>query len=497
MFLLIIKFMYVTCLNRVVFVLYFVVFCLFCVIIDLYLLNLFWDVTHTSTNADKQYDLMTKTPVGKLIIKLGIPTTISMLVTNIYNMADTYFVGTLGTSASGAVGIVFGLMSILQAVGFMCGHGAGSIVSRKLGAKDNETADAAGSVAFFSSLLSGVIISVLGIAFSTPLLKLLGSTDTILPYAEKYAFWILLAAPVTMASFVLNNILRYEGKAALAMIGLTAGGFLNIFGDWLLINVFELKISGAGISTAVSQAISFLILLFMFLSGKTQCKLSLKNFKKGLPQIKNVVATGLPSLTRQGLSSVSTMLLNNSAGLYGDAAVAGMTIVNRICFFIFAVGLGIGQGFQPVSAFNYGAKKYKRVRKGFFFTWGVGEALLAVLAVIGLIFSDNLVGFFRDDPEVIRIGSFALKAQLIALFFQPLSICCNMTFQSVGKNKAATFLSALRSGLIFIPILLITTRFFGITGVQVSQAVSDVVTFFISLPFMIVFFKKLGKEQTD
>ena len=454
-----------------------------------------WDVTETSTKADKQYELMTKTPVGKLIIKLGIPTTVSMLVTNIYNMADTYFVGTLGTSASGAVGIVFGLMAILQAVGFMFGHGAGSIVSRRLGAKDNETANKVGSAAFLAALVSGAVISVLGIIFSTPLLRFLGSTDTILPYSEKYAFWILLAAPVTMASFVLNNILRYEGKAALAMIGLTAGGVLNIFGDWLLINVFDMGISGAGISTAVSQAISFTILLFMFILGKTQCRLSLKNAIKGLPQLKNIMFTGLPSLTRQGLSSVSTMLLNNMAGGYGDAAVAGMTIVNRICFFIFAVGLGIGQGFQPVSAFNYGAKKYKRVKKGFIFTFVVGEAFLAVLAVIGLFFSDNLVGFFRDDPQVIEIGSFALKAQLIALFFQPLSICCNMTFQSVGKNKSATFLSALRSGLVFIPILFITTKFFGITGVQISQALADVVTFFIAVPFTIVFFKQLSREQ--
>lgn len=458
-------------------------------------------MTETSTKADKQYELMTKTPVGKLIIKLGIPTTISMLVTNIYNMADTYFVGTLGTSASGAVGIVFGLMAIIQAVGFMFGHGAGSIVSRRLGAKDNETANRVGSAAFLASLVSGVVITVLGLCFLKPLLTLLGSTPTILPHAEKYTFWILLAAPVTMASFVLNNILRYEGKAALAMIGLTAGGIINIFGDWLLIKVIGMDISGAGISTAVSQAISFVVLLLMFILGKTQCKLSIKNAVKGLSQLKNIIFTGLPSLTRQGLSSVSTMLLNNMAGIYGiaagygDAAVAGMTIVNRICFFIFAVGLGIGQGFQPVSAFNYGAKEFKRVKKGFVFTFVVGEMLLAILAIIGLFFSDSLVGFFRDDPQVVEVGSFALKAQLIALFFQPLSICCNMTFQSVGKNKSATFLSALRSGLVFIPILFITTGFWGLTGVQISQALADVVTFFIAIPFTLAFFKHLRKEQ--
>ncbi len=449
----------------------------------------------TSVKADNHYKFMTETPVSKLIIKLGIPTTISMLVTNIYNMADTYFVGTLGTSASAAVGIVFGLMAVIQAVGFTFGHGAGSIISRKLGAKDNKSADLVASASFFTSIAAGLLITVFGLIFSTPFLRLLGSTDTILPFAKDYALWILLAAPLMTASFVLNNILRYEGKAALAMIGLTAGGALNILGDFLLIRVFDFGIYGAGISTAFSQLVSFLILLSMFLRKKTQSTISVKNLKGGIPKLKNIVATGLPSLMRQGLSSVSTMLLNNAAAFYGDPAVAAMTIVNRICFFIFAVGLGIGQGYQPVSAFNYGAKKFKRVKKGFFFTWGIGEVLLAILAIIGLIFSDSLVGIFRDDPEVIKIGSFALKAQLIALFFQPLSICCNMTFQSVGKNKSATFLSALRSGLVFIPMLFILKYFLGLTGIQVAQTVTDILTFFISIPFMISFFKKLPKGE--
>ncbi len=445
----------------------------------------------------KQYEMMTQTPIPKLIFKLGIPTTISMLVTNIYNMADTYFVGTLGTSASGAVGIVFGLMAIIQAIGFMLGHGAGSVISRKLGARDKATAGLVASASFFTSLGAGLLLCVFGLFFIEPLLGVLGSTATILPFAKDYALWILLASPVTMASFVLNNILRYEGKASLAMIGLTTGGIINIFGDWLLINVFSMGISGAGISTAVSQCISFFILLSMFLRKKTESTISLKNFVKGFSQLKVIISTGFPSLMRQGFSSVSTMLLNNFAGLYGDAAVAGMTIVGRISFFIFAVALGIGQGFQPVSAFNYGAGKYGRVKKGFFFTLGVGEAFLATLSFIGLFFTDTLVGFFRDDPQVIEIGSFALKLQLVALFFHPLCVCANMMFQSIGKNKVATFLSALRSGLTFIPILVILSNVLGLTGVQVSQTVADIVTFVITLPFVISFFKHLPSDLSD
>lgn len=452
-------------------------------------------VTTLAEKNMEQYRLMTETPVSRLIIRLGIPTTISMLVTNIYNMADTYFVGTLGTSASGAVGVVFGLMAIIQACGFTFGHGAGSIISRRLGAKDNGTANLVASASFFSAIIVGGIITALGLLLSDPFLRLLGSTDTILPFARSYAFWILLASPLMTASFVLNNILRYEGKAALAMIGLTSGGLLNILGDWLFIRKMGMGIEGAGMATAFSQVISFSILLSMFLCKKTQSRISIKYLKGGIPHLKDIVATGFPSLMRQGLSSVATMLLNNLSGGYGDAAVAAMTIVNRICFFIFAVGLGIGQGYQPVCSFNYGAKKYNRVKKGFMFTWITGEILLSMLAVCGMALSGSLVGIFRDDPAVIEIGTFALRAQLISLFFMPLSICANMTYQSVGKNKGATFLSALRSGLVFIPAMYILSKVMGLTGIQISQTVTDVITFFVSVPFMVSFFRELPKED--
>ena len=442
---------------------------------------------------ERQYKKMTETPVAKLVIMLGIPTTISMLVTNIYNMADTYFVGKLGTSASGAVGIVFGLMAIIQAFGFMFGHGAGSIISRRLGAKDVESATRFASTSFVSALFAGGMITLFGFLFLEPFMRLLGSTDTILPYAKTYARFILLAAPFMAASCVLNNILRYEGQAAFAMIGLTTGSILNIFGDWFLMMKLGFGVEGAGISTAVSQLISFFILLFMFLGGKTQSRLSVRRVTKDMSEVLLICKTGLPSMMRQGLSSISTMILNGQAGVYGDAAVAAMSIVNRICFFIFSVGLGIGQGFQPVSAFNYGAKKYERVRKGFYFTLGAGEVLLGAVAVVGMFFPEQLITFFRDDPEVIAIGSVALSAQLISLFFQPLSVCSNMLFQSIGKNGRATFWSRLRSGLCFIPVILILSRTMGLLGVEIAQTVADVMSFFIALPFVISFMKKLKK----
>lgn len=443
----------------------------------------------------QQYKKMTETPVPRLIITLGIPTTISMLVTNIYNMADTYFVGKIGTSASGAVGIVFGLMAIIQAFGFMFGHGAGSIISRRLGARDVKSASRFASTSFASSLVVGVVIMVLGFLFLNPLMRLLGSTDTILPYARTYASFILLAAPFMASSCVMNNILRYEGRAALAMVGLTSGGILNIFGDWLLMDGFGLGVMGAGLSTAVSQIISFCILLFMFLSGKTESKFALKWVTKDLGDVVMICKTGLPSLMRQGLTSVSTMVLNGQAAIYGDAAVAAMSIVNRICSFIFSVAIGIGQGFQPVSAFNYGAKKYGRVRQGFCFTLGLSEVLLGTIAVVGMIYSSHFVAFFRNDPKVITIGNFALSVQLAALFFQPLTVCSNMLFQSVGKNGTATFLAMLRSGLCFIPVIVLLSRVLGLTGVEISQTVADVLAFFISLPFTLRFLGELKRKE--
>lgn len=453
--------------------------------------------TEKTGQQDAQYKKMTETPVSKLIIMLGIPTTLSMLVTNVYNMADTYFVGKLGTSASGAVGIVFGLMAIIQAFGFMFGHGSGSIISRRLGARDVESASRFASTAVLCSLVAGSAITLFGFVFLEPLMRLLGSTDTILPYAKTYAGYILVAAPFMTISCVLNNILRYEGRAVFAMIGLMTGGILNIFGDWFLMEGLGLGVEGAGIATAVSQIISFFILLFMFLSGKTQSKLSVKWITKDFSDVTLICKTGLPSMMRQGLSSVSTMILNGQAGVYGDAAVAAMSIVNRICFFIFSVGLGIGQGFQPVAAFNYGAKKYGRVRKGFYFTWAAGEVLLGGIALIGMFFPAELVGFFRDDAEVIAIGTVALTAQLIALFFQPLSVCSNMMFQSIGENKTATFLSMLRSGLYFIPVILLLSNTLGLFGIEISQTIADILAFFTALPFAVSFLRKLKVLETE
>ncbi|MGN0318241.1 MAG: MATE family efflux transporter [Lachnospira sp.] len=447
-----------------------------------------------SSKYKNQYEKMTMTPIPKLVLTLGIPTTISMLVTNIYNMADTMFVGKLNTSASGAVGIVFGYMAVIQAFGFMYGQGAGSIISRKLGAKNVEDATKTASTSFFFSMLTGIMVSLLSVAFLKPLLYLLGCTDTIYPYARLYVLFIIAAAPFMMSTFVMNNILRFEGRASLAMIGLLTGAILNMVGDPIFMFVFDMGIAGAGLSTALSQMVSFVILLFMFLSGKTQSKISIRRITRNIRDVWDIIGTGFPSFARQGLNSISTMILNNGAAVYGDAAVAAMSIVNRLSMFIFSTALGVGQGFQPVCGYNYGAKKYSRVKSAFKFTLVLSETMLGIMAVIVLMLSNQIIGVFRNDPEVIEIGRFALVCACMSQFFQPLNVLTNMSLQSTGQKLKATFMSLQRSGLYFIPVFLILSNLFGLKGIQIAQPVADLMAFFTALPFIIVFLKKLPED---
>ena len=444
-------------------------------------------------SAEIQYKKMTETPIPRLIIGLGIPTTISMLVTNLYNMADTYFVGKLGTSATGATGVVFGLMAILQACGFMYGHGAGTVVSRRLGAGKREEASEYATMGFVASFSTAILVMLLGIIFVKPLMYLLGSTDTILPYAKTYALCILSAAPAMMVSCVYNNILRYEGKATFAMIGLTSGSLLNIALDALFIMVLKTGIIGAGIATAISQYTSCIILMIMY--NKCESKISRHYFKKDLGIFLKIVRGGLPSLIRQGLGSMSIMVLNNACKPFKDAAIAAMSIVSRVVNFLFSVGLGIGQGYQPVASFNYGAKKYSRVKKGFCFTFAFGTVLLGLFAITASFYAEPIVGIFRDDPDVIRIGEVAMRYQCISLLFIPFSVCNNMMFQSTGKSLEASILSSFRSGLFFLPIIIIFSNVWGLFGIQISQAVADVLTSLCCIPFTVSYFKRLPEDE--
>ena len=444
------------------------------------------------TNSQAQFLKMTETPIPNLVSRLAVPTIISMLVSSIYNMADTFFVAKLGTSAAGAVGIVFSLMAVIQAIGFGLGMGSGSNISRLLGQQKNKEADIIASTGFFSAITFGLILTFFGTIFIDYLMKNLGATETILPYAKDYAKYILFGAPVMCASFVMNNILRSEGKAALSMVGITFGGILNIILDPVFIFVFKLGISGAAIATLLSQCISFSLLLSCFIRKKSTTKLHIKNVSKKIGTYFLIIKTGLPSLCRQALASTATIFLNVSASFYGDSAVAAMSIVGRIFMFTMSAMIGLGQGFQPVLGYNYGAKKYDRVREAIFFTGKVGTVVMTSFAVIGFIFAEDIMKVFRkEDLEVIVIGAFAIKMQCLALPTHPMIVVSNMTLQIVGKSWQGTFLSAARQGIFFLPLIIIFSQAVGLTGIQITQPVADVLTAICTVPFMILFFKEI------
>lgn len=338
----------------------------------------------------------------------------------------------------------------------------------------------------------GIVISVLSFIFMNPLLYILGSTSTIAPYARKYLFFIIFSVPFFTSSLTMNNLLRYEGKAKLGTVGLMIGAVLNILGDMLLIFVFKLGIAGAGISTAVSQIISFLILLGMFLRGKTQTKISVKYVSRDLVIIWTIISIGFPSLLRQALNSVATVLLNNVAGFYGDEAVAAMSIVSRISFFPMAVAIGIGQGFQPISSFNFGAGKKDRVKTAFYSALVGAEMVLFVISVPIFIFSGSLIEQLRDDPKVVEIGIRALRLMCAGQLFVPLTMMVEMGFQSMGEKLLACISSSLRSGLVFIPALFILRGLRGLNGIQEAQPISFVVTFVVSLFLCRIYMRHLN-----
>ena len=448
------------------------------------------------TDIELHYQKMTQTPVSKLIIRLGIPTTISMLITSIYNLADTYFVGTLGESQQAATGILFTLQSIIQAISFMLGHGSGSFVSKALADKNKKEATEYVSSAFFVGALAGTLLSVLGLIFLTPFMRLLGSTETILPYAKDYGMWVLISCPFMVCSLILNNNLRYEGKAFYAMIGLTTGGILNIFGDFVLIRIFDMGVFGAGMATAVSQMISFFILLILYLK-MAQSTISVRAVSRKLSVYTSIVKVGFPSLIRQGLTSISSGLINNLTKPYGDAAIAAMSVVNRFYSLVMCVGLGVGQGFQPVASFNYQAKKYTRVKKGLIFTSVFGFAVVFVLSLISFCLSEQIIYLFQKSPDAIAIGTPALRYATIGLLFMPLSVPVNMLYQSIRKAGVASFLSILRSGMILIPVVIIGVHFWKLLGIQIAQPLADILTGLISIPFIVHFIKHTPSDVPD
>ncbi len=440
---------------------------------------------------NKQLDKMLNTKIPKLIISLSIPTVISMMVTTIYNTADAYFVSKLGTSATGAVGIVFSLMSIIQAMGFTIGMGTGSTISRFLGSGKEEEASRLVSGALFMGLAVGAIFALSAYLYIEPLMNLFGATPTILPYAISYARYIIIGAPIMIGAFILNNILRSQGRAKYAMIGITSGGILNVALDPIFIFTLNMGTAGAALATLVSQCISFTILLICVLK-KSSAKLKVKKISRVPKDYLLILKTGMPSLSRQGLASIATMLLNNHAAVYGDPAVAAMSVVGKIFMIIFSVMIGIGQGMQPVVGYNYGAKKFDRVRTAFCFTLIFGGSIMTALSAAVYYFAPSLVEqFTKGDMAVIEIGVFALRAQCLMAPAVAIGTVCNMSYQMAGKAWTATLLACARQGIFFVPLIVVLPRIFGLLGVQLAQPGADFLTAIFSIPFGIHFLHSL------
>ena len=437
---------------------------------------------------EEKYRMMTETPVSRLISRLAVPTIISMLITSIYNMADTFFVSQLSTSASGAVGVNFSLMAMIQAIGFTLGMGSGNYISRMLGAKEQEKAQRA----VYTALTFGLLLAVLGICNIDRLVRILGATETIAPYAKDYGKYILIAAPYMTVSFVFNNHLRSQGNAALSMIGITTGGVLNVILDPILIFGFDMGISGAAIATIFSQFVSFIILLVLVIRAGNVLKPLPKYFTFQGWVYGEILSAGLPTLGRQGLASVASVLLNVAASGFGDAAVAAMSIVTRIMMFINSALIGFGQGFQPVCGFNFGAKRYDRVLESYFFCRRVALAFLLVMGVVMFAVSTPIMRMFRkEDAEVIRIGALALKMQCCLLPFQSYVIIGNMLTQSIGYSFRATLTAVSKQGLFFIPAILVLPKLFGVTGLQLAQPVADGLTFLLTQVIVVMVVKEL------
>jgi len=441
-------------------------------------------------NSEQQRQQMLTEPIGRLLFKKAAPTVLIQLITVIYNTADTYFVAKIDTAASAAVGVVFSLMAIIQATGGSIGMGATSLISPMLGQRRVDDASEVGTSAALMSVIAGAVIGVLGLIFLRPLVHLIGARDEVIPYAVDYARYILIAAPFMTSAFVLNNILRSEGQALYSMIAMITGGVLNLFIDPLLIFTFKMGIAGAALATMLSQMTSFVIMAIIFFRDRSIVRLRPKYIGRKASVYLRIVRMGVPTLFRQGMASLSSALLNIQAAPFGAAAVAAISIANKLYMFVRHIVLGVGQGFQPIAGYCFGAKRYSRVKKVFWYATVSMTVIGLIIAAAVLFFREPIMVWFRDDPEVVRIGSMMLRFLCVTIPLMGFSTYVNQLYQSLGFAVGATILASCRQGIFFVPLVFLLPYLFGLEGITATQAAADLLTFLISIPFLIFFFKK-------
>ena len=451
--------------------------------------------TSQETSQDAKYQEMVESPLEPLIIRMSIPSIVSLLITSIYNLADTYFVGKLGTSATGAVGIVYPLMTLILALGLMFGKGTGTLMGRQLGRRDVESArrTAAQGVVYVTVLVS--VLMAVGLLCIHPLVSLLGATESMREYAVVYARFILLTMPFKAAGTALSCILRFQGFSKRSMYGLGSGAVLNIFLDPLLMFGFGMGFAGAGAATMIGEMVSCMVLLWQC-NHRDCIPISLRYFSFYWKGLWEIFSGGFSSLLKNGLSSLASVLLNRAAKPYGDAAIAAFIVVNRLVHMCQQIYFGIGEGYQTVCSYNYGARRYRRVKAGFWFCIKLGAALLAVI-LVAFLFPEQIISLFRrDDPAVIQYGSVILRAQMATLSLLPVCSTGFVMLQGIGKNRDAAIVGSGRQGLFLVPLILLLPRFFGLAGLIAVQPCSDVLSTILGIVILRPNLKQLDEEES-
>lgn len=462
---------------------------------------------------ERRRTMMLNMPVPKLVPRMAVPTIVSMLVTSFYNMADTFFVSQLGDAATGAVGVNMSLQSLIMMFGMAIAVGANSYIARLLGAKQDEKAQTVLSTAFFTAFGIGLVLAVFGFIFMEPIVHLLGAKDpapylgvdqaqfemytALEGYAIDYASYMLIAAPIFTSQFVLNQCLRAEGNAFFSMIGLVSGAVLNIALDPLFIHVFDMGVAGAAIATAISQFVSFSILLSTYLRGKSLLKISIRKVRYTKEIVGEVTKMGSPGLLRSGLTTIATIITNNMASGFSVEALAAISVVNRIMMFVTSAILGYGQGYQPVAGFNWGAQRYDRVLDSMHFMQWTGTVIISVFALVVGIFATPIMKIFSSTPETIEVGAFSIILQCIAMPVHAWCIVANMTYAGLGRAMGAAVMSLSRQGIFFIPAVAVLPAIFGVYGLAAAQAIADILSFILALPLAIKVSRDLKRLARD
>ena len=457
----------------------------------------------------EKYVKMTTAPVERLILKLSVPTIASLLVTAAYNLADTYFVSTIGgaegTVAIAAVSAALAVMTLLQALGFFIGQGSANFISRALGRKDVEKASEMAATGVLCILIVGVTVGALGLIFVRQIAGLLTNVEAVVPVLAQYLRWIFLAAPLMTCSFCLNNQLRFQGNAVYAMIGVVCGAVLNVGLDPLFIHGFGMGAEGAALATAISQSVSFLVLLRGTFRGDN-LRIHLRRARLSAENLAWIVKGGLPSLMRQGCASISVLALNRVAGELGDSlpAVGGAVLmaafglVSKVVLMANYVVIGFGQGYQPVCGFNYGAGKYARVRQAFRFLVLITAGWCLLFTAAGELLAPHIVNLFPDaEPAVRALAQTILRFQCVTFLVNCWVVPSNMTQQTMGKTVSASVLAMARQGMFLVPLVLVLPRLFGLLGLELCQPISDVLALCLALPLQLRVLRQLRAPDRE